>query len=167
MWWRRIFLFQFPHTCTTRIFRKIIFHKVRKGWSELQGHSQASLHRMRCERCALCLMLHLKSRSSVFSSQMLYEVIIYVFLNAVVLYIFKLWTSLTEGCFQFQMLMHFVCVDSTRMRLCATLWKWFNVLASQNGFMMQNEFKRLKGLNRQDKPHYFLYFKRDTWVNAA
>ncbi len=22
----------------TRTFRKIIFHKVRKGWSELQGH---------------------------------------------------------------------------------------------------------------------------------
>ncbi len=53
-------LLPIPHTYTTRNFRKIIFHKVRKGWSEWQGHSGASLHRMRCERRALCLMLHLK-----------------------------------------------------------------------------------------------------------
>ncbi len=46
---------------------------------------------------------------------------------------------------------------------------WFKVLASQNGFMKQNECKHsqlclklcLKGLNGQDKPHYFLYFKRN------
>ncbi len=25
----------------------------------------------------------------------------------------------------------------------------------------------LKGLNEQDKPHYFLYFKRDPCVNAS
>ncbi len=49
--------------------------------------------------------------------------------------------------------------------------EWFTALASQNGFMMQNECKHrqlcLKGLNGQDKPHYFLYFKRDLCVNAA
>ncbi len=33
---------------------------------------------------------------------------------------------------------HFVCVDCLRMRLCTTLCKWFNVHASQNGFMTQN-----------------------------
>ncbi len=48
------------HTYTTLTFRKIIFHK---GWSELQRHSQASLHRMRCEKRELCLMLHLKCGS--------------------------------------------------------------------------------------------------------
>ncbi len=30
------------------------------------------------------------------------------------------------------------CVDCSRMRLCTTPCKGFNVLASQNGFMMQN-----------------------------
>ncbi len=43
---------------------------------------------------------------------------------------------------------HFVC---SHMRLCATPCKWFNALAFQNGFMMQNEIKHsqlcLKGLN--------------------
>ncbi len=65
----------------------------------------------------------------------------------------------------------FVYVDCSRMRPCATPCKWFNILASQNGFMMQNVCKQsqlcLKGLNGQDKPHYFLYFKRDPCVNAA
>ncbi len=68
VWWRRVcfrntqilLASNSSHTYTTRTFRNIIFHKVRKGWSELQGHSRASLHRMRCERRALCLMLHLK-----------------------------------------------------------------------------------------------------------
>ncbi len=41
--------------------------------------------------------------------------------------IFKIWTSLTEGCFQFHMLTRFVCVDCSRIRLCATPCKWFNV----------------------------------------
>ncbi len=54
------------------------------------------------------------------------------------IYIFKLWTSLTEGCFQFQMLTRGLFVDCSRMRLCVTPWKWVNVLASQNGFMTQN-----------------------------
>ncbi len=54
-------------------------------------------------------------------------------------YIFKIWTSLTEGCFQFQMLTRFVCVDCSHMRLCVTPCKWFNVLASQ---IMQNLCKQ-------------------------
>ncbi len=53
------------HAYTTRTFRKIIFHKVLKGWSELEGHSRASLHRMHCERRELCLMLHLKCAVSL------------------------------------------------------------------------------------------------------
>ncbi len=61
----------------------------------------------------------------------------------------------------------FVCV----MRLCATPCKWFNALGPQNGFMMQNECKHsqlcLKGLNGQDKPHYFLYFKRDPCCDCS
>ncbi len=36
--------------------------------------------------------------------------------------IFKIWTSLTECCFQFQMLTRFVCVrDCLRMRLCISV----------------------------------------------
>ncbi len=95
---------------TTRTFCKIIFQKVRKGLGELQGHSQASLHRMRCERRA------------------------------------------------------FVCVDCSRMRLCATPSnKWFNALEN----LCKHSQLCLKGLNRQDKPHYFLYLKWDPCVNAS
>ncbi len=65
----------------------------------------------------------------------------------------------------------FVCVDCSRMRLCTTPCKSFNVLASQNGFMTQNVCKHSqlcpKGLNGQDKPHYYLYFKRNPCLNAA
>ncbi len=82
-------LLTIPHTHThPEPFCKIIFHKVQKGWSELQGHSLASLHWKRSERRALCLMLHLKCAvSSVCISLMLYEVIIYAIWNAVDLYI--------------------------------------------------------------------------------
>ncbi len=63
-------------------------------------------------------------------------------------------------------------VSTARACGCARLRvKCFNELASQNGFMMQNLCKHsqlcLKGLNGQDKPHYFLYFKRDPCMNAA
>ncbi len=119
------------HTYTTRTFRKIIFHKVRKGWTELQGHSRASLHRMRCERRALCLTLHLKCglarlyfpyKCSTKSS--------FMWFGMQWTYIFKIWTSLTEGCFQFQMLRRALFVKTARACGCAC--KWFNVLASQN-----------------------------------
>ncbi len=63
--------------------------------------------------------------------------------------------------------LRFVCVDCSRMRLYATQCKWFNVFASQNGFMMQNLCKHihnkhklklcLKELNVQDKPHFLFY----------
>ncbi len=53
------------HTYITRTFRKIIFHKVLKGWNKLQGHSRASLRRMRCERHTLCLMIHVKCAVSL------------------------------------------------------------------------------------------------------
>ncbi len=65
MWWRWVWfrntsiLLASSHTLN-RAFCKIIFHKVWKGWSELQGHSRASLHRMRCERHMLWLDVHLK-----------------------------------------------------------------------------------------------------------
>ncbi len=78
------------------------------------------------------------SGPSVFSLQMLYEVIIYVVWNAVDLYIKNM--NLTNR----RLLtisyadVSFVCVDCSRMRLCANLCKWFNVLASQYGFMKQN-----------------------------
>ncbi len=53
-------LLPIPHTHTQLEPSVKWSFKVRKGWSELQGHSRASLHRMHCERRALCLMLHLK-----------------------------------------------------------------------------------------------------------
>ncbi len=122
------------HTRTTQIFRKIIFHKDRKGWSELQGHSWASLHRMRLfnvtrEVCGLARR-YFPYKCSTKSS--------FMWFGMQLTDIFKIWTSLTEGCFQFHMLTCFVCVDCTRMRLCVTPCKWFNVLASQNDFMTQN-----------------------------
>ncbi len=107
------------HTYTTRTVCKIIFQKVQKGWSELQGHWRASLHRMRCVRRALCLMLHLKCavspigipyKCSTKSS--------FMWFGMQWTYIFKIWTSLTEGCFQFQMLTRTLFVYCSRMRLC-------------------------------------------------
>ncbi len=59
----------------------------------------------------------------------------------------------------------FVCVDRSRMRLCATPRKWFNVLASQNGFMTQNLCKHsqlcLEVLNRQEKKHITSYISKE------
>ncbi len=139
MWWRWVC---FRNTCillasnsshayTTWTFRKIIFNKVRKGWSERQGHSQVSLHRMRCERRTLCLMLHLKCAVSpvcIFLTKCSTKSW-FMWFGMPWTYIFKIWTSLTEDCFQFQMLTHAFCVDCSRMRLCTTPCKWFNVLA--------------------------------------
>ncbi len=156
------------HTYTTQTFCKIIFHKARKGWSELQGHPWASLHRI--EFFVWCYTWSVRARSSVFPYKCSTNSS-FMWFGMQWTYIFQIWTSLTEGCFRFQMLTRFVCVDCSRMRLCTTPCKWFNALASQNGFMTQNECKHsqlyLKGLNRQYKTHYFLYFKRDLCMNAA
>ncbi len=70
----RILLFSYSsHTYTTLTFRKIIFHEVWKGWRELQGRSQASLHRsaVRDVHFVWCYTWSVQTRPSVFSLQML------------------------------------------------------------------------------------------------
>ncbi len=139
------------------------------------GASYKDIHRLHCagalRETRVCLMYiwSVWPRQSVFSLQMLYRVIMHVVWNAVDL-IFKIWTSLTEGCFDFKCWCALDCVDCSRMRLCTTPCKWFNVLVVQNGFMTQNLCKHgqlcLRGLNGQDKPHNF-YFNRDPCVDAA
>ncbi len=48
---------------TARTFYKVIFHKVRKGWDELQGESLASLCRS-AERDTRLFNVHLKCEVS-------------------------------------------------------------------------------------------------------
>ncbi len=260
MWWRWVFQFQFPHTCTTRIIRKIIFHKVSERLKRIirtfTGFiAQDAQWEMRAlfdvilEVCGI-VRLYFPYKCSTKSS--------FMWFGKQWIYLFKIWTSLTEGCFQFQMLTRAVFVSTARACGCTWLcesslmylqqiqiklgWALFvtytiiqsiiNIiimrsemcslhlthpsvhtwssgqltvqrpgssrglpvgagirthnlglprvssptlyplgqrLASQNGFMKinVNSQLRLKGLNGQDKPHYFLYFKRETCVNAV
>ncbi len=113
------------HTHTSRSFRKIIFHKVRKGRSELQGHSRASLHRMRCERHALCLMIHLKCAVSsvcIFLTIALQSHHLYGLVwNALDLYISNMNLTNRRLLSISNIYACFVCVDCSRMRLCARL----------------------------------------------
>ncbi len=110
------------HTYTTRIFHKIIFHKVWKGWSKLQGHSRASLHRMRCERHTLfwCYTWSVRSACRYFPYKCSTKSS-FMWFGMQWTYIFKIWTSLTEGCFQFQMLTCALFVKTARARGCARL----------------------------------------------
>ncbi len=63
----RLLPFSLTHKHTTRTFRKIIFHKFQKGWSELQGHSRDSFHKMRCERHFVwCYTWRVRSHPSYF-----------------------------------------------------------------------------------------------------
>ncbi len=173
MWWRWVFQFQFPHTCTTRIFRKIIFYKVSERLKRIirtfTGFiAQDAQWEMRAlfdvilEVCGI-VRLYFPYKCSTKSS--------FMWFGKQWMYLFKIWTSLTEGCFQFHMLTRAVFVSTARacgctwlcesslmyLRLKMVLWCKINV----------NSQLRLKGLNGQDKPHYFLYFKRETCVNAV
>ncbi len=120
-------------------FCKIIFHKVWKGWSKLQGDSLASLRRS-AERDTRLFDVRLKCAVSpvcVFLTNALWSH------NACGLEcsgIINARYELTEGC-SFKCWCALDCVDCSRMQLCTTPCKGFNVLASQNGFMTRNKSK--------------------------
>ncbi len=83
----------------------IICHKVLKGLGELQGHSRASFHRVALweMRAVWCYTW----RGGLAHRYLLYKCSTkssFLWFGMQWTYIFNIWTWLTEGCFQFQML---------------------------------------------------------------
>ncbi len=123
------------HTYTTRTFRKIIFQsseRLKRITRTFTGFiaqdalwETCALFDVTLEVCGLARR-YLPYKCSTKSS--------FVWVGMQWTYIFKIWTSLTEGCFQFQMLTRALFVKTARACgcVCATPCKWFNVLASQN-----------------------------------
>ncbi len=73
---------------------------------------------------ALCLILHLKCAVSPVCIFLTNALRSHNLCGLQWTYIFKIWTSLTEGCFQFQMLVCFVCVDCSRLRVSGLMCLW-------------------------------------------
>ncbi len=96
-------LLPIPHTHTP--LEPSVKYLMKFGKVEANFY-KASLHRMRFKRCMLCLMLHLKvcGLARLYFPYKCSTKSSFMWFGMQWTCMFKIWTSLTEGCFQFQML---------------------------------------------------------------